>query len=223
MAPGSYVSHAAEALALGLATGPVCLASCGPVVVPWMLTQAGDGRGSAVQLAIFLGGRLTGYLLFAGAAWLAGTAISAQWTAGGWLFGCVQLALAVALLVFVAGWPHRRCMTGSSQNELVQIGRTAKKPSRGAATLGLLTGISLCPPFLVAGVRASQLHSLAAALLFFAMFFVGTALWMAPMLALGFIRRNPAILLVARISAVFLAGYYGIVGFSTLLVRFLHG
>ena len=36
-----------EALLLGLATGPVCMASCGPVVVPWLLAQSEDERASA--------------------------------------------------------------------------------------------------------------------------------------------------------------------------------
>jgi hypothetical protein len=47
--------------------------------------------------------------------------------------------------------------------------------------------------------------------------------WIVPMLALSFIRRNPSIVLVARITAVLLAGYYGFVGISTLIARFLHG
>jgi hypothetical protein len=39
----------------------------------------------------------------------------------------------------------------------------------GALALGFLTGINLCPPFLVAGLRAAQLEHLSAALLFFRM------------------------------------------------------
>jgi hypothetical protein len=223
MATPLFFANAWEALALGLATGPVCLAACGPVVVPWMLAQAGGVRANAGQLTIFLAARLVGYLLFAGAAWIAGSALSPQWSAGSWLFGGTQLLLAAALVVFVAGWPHRACSAAGSHDQLIQIGSIAKPYVTGAAALGLLTGISLCPPFLVAGVRASQLPSLAAALLFFVMFFVGTVVWIVPMLALSFIRRNPSIVLVARITAVLLAGYYGFVGISTLIARFLHG
>jgi hypothetical protein len=223
MATSLYFANVGEALALGLTTGPVCLAACGPVVVPWMLTQARGVRANSGQLTIFLAARLLGYLLFAGSAWLAGSTLSPKWSAGSWLFGGTQLLLAAALVVFVAGWPHRACSGERAQAHLIQIGSTAKPPLTGAATLGLLTGISLCPPFLVAGVRASQLPSLPAALLFFAMFFVGTVVWIVPMLALSFVRRNASIVLVARITAVLLAGYYGFVGISTLIARFLHG
>ena len=71
---------AGEALLLGLATGPVCLASCGPVVLPWMLVQPRGVRVQARQLSIFLAARLSGYLLFAATVWLAGSVIPVSYT-----------------------------------------------------------------------------------------------------------------------------------------------
>ena len=63
----------------------------------------------------------------------------------------------------------------------------------GALALGFLTGINLCPPFLVAGVRAAQLEHLWAALLFFVCFFAGTAVWFLPFLSMGLVQRTPAV------------------------------
>ena len=207
---------------LGLATGPICLASCGPVVVPWMLAQSGGLRARSGQLSAFLAARLAGYLLFAGAAWFAGSAIQLTWRGPAWVFAFVQLLLGIALIVYVVVWPKTRCATASHKSELIQIGAAPRRKGSGAATLGFLTGVNLCPPFLVAGVRAAQLGSLPASLLFFTLFFAGTAVWFAPFLALGFVHRNPAIISVARIAALLLACYYGFLGASTLIARIVH-
>ena len=61
-----------EALGLGLASGPACVASCGPVLVPTLLTGKGGVRPNALVLMVFLGARLFGYLVFAAAAWEVG-------------------------------------------------------------------------------------------------------------------------------------------------------
>lgn len=230
MAILSLTTSAAEALALGLATGPVCLASCGPVVVPWMLVQPRGLKVHARQLSLFLGARLAGYLVFATVIWYAGYILSRSWSGRAWLFGGVELLLAAGLLVYAAGWPHAGCALGRSRagrepGGLVQIGEPAEPRPRptGAATLGFLTGINLCPPFLVAGVRAAQLPTLAGALVFFAVFFIGTAVWFLPFLSLGVLRRTSAFLTVARMAAVLLACWYAFAGASTLIDRAIYG
>lgn len=211
---------------LGLATGPICLASCGPVVLPWMLVQPQGVRSHARQMSIFLGARLAGYLAFASAIWFAGAAVSRSWGGRSWLFGGVQVLLAGGLLFYAAGWPHARCSPKRSKNELVQIGApptTAPPRVMGAIALGFLTGINLCPPFLVAGVRAAQLPTLADALFFFTLFFVGTAVWFMPFLSLGVLRRTPSFVTVARMAAVLLACWYGFTGGSLLIEKAIYG
>lgn len=211
---------------LGLATGPICLASCGPVVLPWMLVQPRGVRVHARQLSIFLAARLAGYLLFAALIWFAGLAISRSWTGRSWVFGSVQVALAAGLLIYAVAWPHAGCaFRHTHRNRLVHIGDPPDPRPRptGAAALGFLTGINLCPPFLVAGVRAAQLPSLPAALLFFAVFFVGTAVWFTPFLSLGVVRRTPSFLTVARLAAVLLACWYGFSGASLLIEKAIYG
>jgi len=219
----SFSASAGEALVLGLATGPVCLASCGPVVLPWMLAQPEGVRAHGRQLTVFLAARLAGYLVFAAAAWCAGAAIPRTWAWRSWIFGGIELLLAVALIVYAAGWPRRRCVARASSSELVQIGDRPSERRSGAVALGFLTGINLCPPFLVAGVRAAQQTSLLAALAFFVFFFVGTAVWFLPYLSLGFVRRTPAVVTVARMVAVLLACWYLFSGASILMERPFYG
>jgi len=210
-----------EALLLGLTTGPVCLASCGPVVVPWMLARPQQMRTQIRDLLCFLAARLAGYMLFAFGAWWMGTEITSLFAPRAWTIGGIQILLALSLLFFSVGWPRLHCHAKKTNAQLVQIDE--RKKHSGAISLGFLTGINFCPPFLVASVRAAQLEQLPAALLFFLCFFVGTVVWFAPYLFLGFIKRSQACVQVARIAAILLACWYGIVGASTLIVRIFHG
>lgn len=225
MADFSLSRSAAEALMLGLATGPVCLASCGPVVLPWMLVQPQGVRVHARQMSIFLAARLAGYLLFAALIWPAGALVSRIWSERSWIFGGVQVLLAVGLLIYAAGWPHARCgFARQKRSELVQLDEGRRQTrATGAIALGFLTGINLCPPFLVAGVRAAQLPALTDALGFFAIFFVGTAVWFMPFLSLGLVRRTPQFMTVARMAAVLLGCWYGFTGASLLIQRAIYG
>jgi sulfite exporter TauE/SafE len=65
----------AEALALGFGSGPICVASCGPVLLPWLGAEPRDLGTTSRLLAIFLGGRLAGYLAFAVVAWAIGVTL----------------------------------------------------------------------------------------------------------------------------------------------------
>ncbi len=219
----SAVTFTSEALVLGLASGPACMASCGPVLVPWLLEQPAGISQNAAQMMAFLGARLAGYLVFAVAAWAIGLAFSFQ-SGNGVLTGVVHLLLASALVVYAIGrWRHACVLgPGSTEGTLVQIGAPAT--SRWSPwTFGFLTGLSLCPPFLVAGMRAAELHSLPLALWFFVAFFLGTALWFLPVAGLGWIRRTEAVVTVARIALLLLAAYYGLWAVVAILGGILHG
>ncbi len=234
MAALSLSASAGEALVLGLATGPVCLATCGPVVVPWMMVQPRGVRLHTRQLLLFLAARLAGYMVFAAAVWMVGSSIPHAWTGRTWLMGGIQLLLAAGMVVYAVGWPHRKCAAANpayaealarhgTTSELVRIGEASRPMRSGALALGFLTGINLCPPFLVAGVRAAQLEHLWAALIFFICFFVGTAVWFLPFLSMGLVQRTPAVVAVARMVAVMLACWYGFSGVSILIERTVYG
>lgn len=215
-------AHLAEALLLGLASGPACVASCGPVLIPSLLAEDKGWRLNARYLATFLSTRLLGYLLFAALAWQLGSLVSIQPSLRTAVFGTIHLLLATALLWYARA-VGRPCAKSCARSELVTIGAAGKKGIPGAAVFGFLTGVSLCPPFLAAGLRAAELGSAGAALLFFAAFFVGTSVWFVPFMGLGCVQRNEAVTTVARMTLVLIAGYYGFLGILTLVGRHRYG
>jgi hypothetical protein len=213
-----------DALALGLASGPACLAACGPVLVPSLLAGQAGFLPNLRTIAVFLGARLLGYLLFALVAWQLGALTSMLIKPHPQLIGLVYVLMA-GVLAWYAYAVRRNCAGDCSTSKLVTIGGTAdesgsaQKGIAGVAMLGFLTGLNFCPPFVVAGIRAAELGSLSGALLFFAVFFAGTSVWFVPIAGLGCVVRNQALITVARMTMGLVALYYLALGLYMLLGR----
>jgi len=207
------VGSLTEALVLGLGSGPVCLAACGPALLPWLGAEPRELRATSRLLGLFLGGRLAGYLGFAVVAWAAGMALPLDLRLRTLIFGLANLGLA-GLLGVSACLPHRTCPMVASAREprLYQIGAAKRYRPPAAVTLGFFTGLNLCPPFVAAGVRAAATHSLPGALIFFTAFFVGTAVWFIPALAVSPLRRFRSVPTIARMAMAVLAIYYAYLG-----------
>jgi len=198
------------------------MASCGPVVVPSLLAEGAGVRLSSRFLSTFLGARFLGYLLFAALAWELGVLVALPPAPRLVMMGVVHVLLAGVLLWYAYSIGHARPQPRPGP-ELVTIGVARKRSITGPAALGFLTGLSLCPPFVIAGVRAAEMDSAAAALLFFAVFFVGTSVWFVPLVSLGCVRRSQAVTTVARMAMALIAFYYLYLGSAMLVGRKVYG
>ncbi len=182
---------------LGLASGTSCLAYCAPVFLPFLLGEGRTVRRNIPLLIQFLAGRLAGYLLFGLAAWQVG-----QWVhksrAHGLFMGVTYLVLAALLLSYGFGTPKTRCAQEAGGKWFHRV--TSRFPAMLPALFGLLTGLTLCPPFLAAFADASTRTSAAGSLLFFGAFFTGTALFFIPLPFAGFLRRHNALQIVGRLA-----------------------
>ena len=211
---------------LGLASGPACLAACGPVLVPSLLAGQAGILPNLRTVVVFLGTRLLGYLLFATIAWEAGSLASLLVKPQPRLIGLVYVLMA-GVLAWYAWAARRNCAAACATPKLVTIedAGSAQKPGAaktgiaGAAMLGFLTGLNFCPPFVVAGIRAAELDSLPGALLFFATFFAGTSIWFVPFAGLGCVARKQGLITVARMTMGLVALYYLSLGIYMLLGR----
>lgn len=202
-------SYVLEAFFLGLSTGPVCLAYCAPVVAPLVMAQEKFRLPRlALLLGIFLGGRLAGYLAIGFLVGLFSQTLAAgshSRVAGG-----VTLFMGAALLVFgflknfpTLKWCRRFPVRDSSLFWVL--------------ALGLLTGLNICPPFVAAITGSATLGSISGALLYFAAFFLGTSVYVPPLLLLGPLSNRPAIQTVAKICLLLSGAWFMIKGMILLL------
>ncbi|MBZ5585076.1 MAG: sulfite exporter TauE/SafE family protein [Acidobacteriia bacterium] len=211
---------AAEALALGLSSGPVCLASCAPVLLPVMAAGRPSPRGAGAVLGQFLAGRLAGYLVFASIVWALGTSLRLDAQSRAWAPGGADLAIAVLLASYGMAMRARplekACPAGWARRAAPRYRAFA------SAFLGFASGLTLCPPFVAAGVRAAEAPGLGRSLFFFFCFFLGTAAWFAPSVSVALLRRFEPVAIVARLVLFVLAGYYGYLGIILLGRTYFH-
>jgi sulfite exporter TauE/SafE len=204
-----------EGFALGLAGGTACLATCAPVLLPYLLAEGERPRRSLLALGQFLAGRLAGYLAFGVLAWLLGLTLLQDPRRRAIFMGVAYLVLAVALAIYGFGRLEARCAAEPASKVLDRL--RARWPEALPACLGLLTGLSLCPPFLLAITRGADAGGLVGSLAFFAAFFVGTSLYLAPLPLVGLLRRPDAIRTVARLAAGVVGVYFAYLGLVALL------
>ena len=199
---------------LGLANGTSCVALCAPILIPFLLSKGENIPRNLLTLLKFLAGRLLGYLLFGLLAWVMGGlffAVSADQTL---LISGTYIGLSIFLLLAVFT-PTRL------SSEVCNLAETRNRfrhwPVLIPIGIGLLTGLKICPPLLLAFTAAAASGSLGGSLFIFITFFLGTSLYFLPLPLLGVFTRLPDLRLVGKFAAVIIALYYlfsGILMFS---------
>lgn len=182
-------------LSLGLAAGATCFWTCASVMAPYLVSTGEDPADSPRwstlprslgTLGWYHAGRLLAYLA-------AGVLVAGLTTAGATLPEPLSrgarilaaLTLAAALLYTRKRGEAHRCPG-------------TKPRAGGALTLGLLQGLSPCPPFLTALGLALASASPLNAILLFAALFAGTAILTLPLAFIEPLRRNPTLTRATR-------------------------
>lgn len=202
-------------LLLGLSIGTTCLAYCAPTLFPYLLGNGQGWRQGAVATVEFLAGRLLGYIIFALAAWGTNQMLFKDLQCRGILYGSSYLALAGTMILFSFQKDPGRCAA-----EVFQQGKARRfwgKLCTFPVGMGLLTGMNLCPPFLLAFARAAESGSLWGSLLFFATFFIGTSVYFIPAPFFGSLGRFPALRQIGRWTALIIGVYYIYLGVITVI------
>lgn len=193
-----------QGLFLGISNGIVCLAYCAPVLVPYLM---GESRGTAHNTSLvirFLLGRLLGYLAF-GLLSLAFGRLLLQSA------GIRELAIGTAYMVlslFLIAYGLFGVRPACPVNAIGRIGhRMVHSRSLIPVVAGFATGLSLCPPFLLALARGSQETTVAQNLLFFFAFFLGTSIFFVPVPFVGLVKSS-AFRAVGKMTTAMIGCYY---------------
>lgn len=199
---------------LGLSNGTACLASCAPIMLPYLLGEGKSIRNNLSDLIFFLSGRLGGYLCFGILAWFIGRLFLSNPMVRSRFLGVSFLALGVILIVYNRTAKGRKCGFSTTANRLSQI--ISPDAWYYPFIFGLLTGINVCPPFLLVFTDALNSGSLIGSVLFFAAFFIGTSLFFIPLPFLGAFKTGPELKTIGQWALYLVAGYYLVKGFYCL-------
>jgi len=195
-----------EGVLLGLSTGLFCLVSCAPALVPFLMGEDRHLRGTASALAGITVGRFAAYLLVGA---LVGAAASAL---QGPLLTTISAIAMIGIAVVLIAFSLRGRNTPSCQCTLKKL------PAAGLpVAVGFLTGISPCPPFLLAISRAAALGSVVSGIALFAGFFTGTSVYLLLFFPLGCAGRWEQVRTVGRIAAIIAGMFYLVMGIIALL------
>lgn len=193
--------------ALGLATGTACLASCGPVYGAYLLSEKRTGLESLRVLLELNLGRFLAYAAFGALFGLLGGAIPVSvrgpLAAAGYILFSIYLLLSVVRA-------RKSCGGGCQTSRFTMM-------TRSPLLLGVLTGLSVCPSFLIAVTGAFESSGPASGAMLFAGFFAGTTVYMLPFAVLGLFTRKAWFTSVARVLAVIVSVYFLAVGVRMIL------
>jgi hypothetical protein len=198
---------------LGLANGTICLAYCAPVVIPYLLGEGRSIKGNYWLLGQFLIGRLFGYLIFAVFAWALGLFLATS-KLRDLIFGLCYLILAGFLIYYCFKKSKGLCAAEYFKG---LMGKRFAIHHFLPIILGFLTGVNLCPPFLLAFTSAVSAISLLSALAFFSTFFLGTLVFFVPIPFLGFWKQNQVCQWIGKMAAGIIGVYYFIMGILILI------
>jgi len=197
------------ALALGLSSGVYCVGGCLPVMMPLVFSERTTLRERAKTLIAFSGGRLAAYLAFGFVAALVGKACPPALSRGAALASMLGLA-PLLILYGVRGAGAKGCGTSFVRGR----GTGRRRP---APLLGFLTGINVCPPFLLALSTVMLEGRVLDGLLFFAVFFAATSLYLLPLLFLGRYSLHESVRVVGRYFSVLAGGFYVLAALRLLM------
>jgi sulfite exporter TauE/SafE len=195
-----------QGILLGLSTGFFCLVTCAPVYVPFVLSEDRKLRRNMFVIKELAAGRLIAYLLFGLIVGILSMQINRSWLNKN--VGVAMILLSVVMLAFVMvkKWPH------------LGLCRLSKKYMNYPLLFGFLTGINVCPPFLLAMSAALSYASIAGSILLFGGFFAGTSVYLMLLVPLSFTAKVESIRLIGLITAVLSGVFFFVLGIWYLLL-----
>jgi sulfite exporter TauE/SafE len=192
---------------LGLSSGVACIATCAPVLIPYLL---GEGKGIIRNYWVtgqFLFGRLIGYLLFAVLAWAVSRTILQDGNLRNIIIGVAYILFSV-LLIFYGFFKKKdaSCQPGCKKSRYQRLLNVW--PALLPLAAGLATGLNFCPPFLLAFTGAAEQTSLVMSLLFFFYFFLGTSVLFVFAPFVGAFKKFSVLQIVGKMAAGLMGIYY---------------
>ena len=186
-----------EGFLLGLSTGTICLVTCTPIYLPYLLTEKRQLKKSLLAVFQISIGRFFSYAAFGAAAGFTGSKIVGIDRTFYASIAYILLSIYLVLTTVRTHKKHHSCAIPKYT-----------KFTRNAILLGVFTGLNFCPSFLIALSKSIDLGGVLAGTLLFTGFFFGTSVFLFPLAFVGLLTKVRNMTNLARIASVIIAIWF---------------
>jgi len=174
---------------LGLSVGVFCFTYCVPFVAPFLIAEKRKLKNSFSFVLKFILGRFGGYVLFGAFFGYLGERINNYTINLILIIALIFLSLILIIYAF-----------GLIKPKFSFCGKKIIK-NKSPLIMGFLMGINICPPFLMSVSYVFTLHSTIKGIIYFIVFFLGTSLYLLPLVFLGLLSKIKEFRIIGRIAA----------------------
>lgn len=198
-----------EGLMLGLSAGVYCIGACLVFFMPYLLVEGRQKISENLKKVLsFMLGRLTAYIVFALIIGFIGAAYKNMFTAR-----FSHICLIAASLLMLSYSLTRNFKDSGFCAGLMKDFSLLRIPF----FLGLFTGLNPCPPFLVGAARLWTLNNITVGVVLFAAFFLGTSVYMIPLIFVSWLNKSERIKQIGLMTAMLSSLWFLFVGISGLI------
>jgi sulfite exporter TauE/SafE len=205
-----------DSFILGLSSGSACLATCGMVMFPYLMSGSAGPKRIAFDLSLFLFTRFVVYFILATVSWYLGQAIFNNPVVRNVVPGILYIAFAVMLVWYsISKTRNADCPA--------KIVKTVNNHRLIPILLGLVNSLGFCPALFIILTKGATQGTISQSYLAFLAFFIGSSVWFLPLPLAGRIRKKEVIRNIG-ILATGLAGIiFMIKGITNLIGGFING
>ncbi len=206
---GEVIRVVLEGLLLGLSSGVYCLGTCLVFFMPYLLAE---GRQNVFEnfrkIALFMLGRFVAYILFALLMGFISVTHRNIFSAKFSYFSLIIASLLMLFYSFTRSFPGSRfCMVHLPKFNLVRM----------PFFLGVFSGLNPCLPFLTGVSRLWTLQSVFQGVILFTGFFLGTSLYMIPLISVSYLNRIERVRQIGLILTGITGAWFLFVGLSAVI------
>jgi sulfite exporter TauE/SafE len=186
-------------------------------LIPFLLSEGKDIKRNTLYVLFFLSGRLIAYILIGAFTGLLGKMLLQPGILKTGLFGIAYIFLAILLIIYGFHRFKEVCLGKFPNKTISSFGE--RWPMVIPFAGGIVTGINICPPFLIAIAKALETGNLSGSILFFVMFFFGTSLYFLPLPFIGFFKRQQVLRIIGKFAAILTGVIYLYKGIIMVIIK----
>lgn len=205
-----------DSLILGLSSGSACIATCGMVMFPYLMSGSAGVKRIALDLTLFLMTRFLVYFILATLSWYFGQTLFSNPVVRNIVPGILYMVFAVLLVWYSIS-------KNSNPDCPAKFLKTVNNHRLVPILLGIVNSLGFCPALFIILTKGATQGTLIQSYVAFLAFFIGSSLWFLPLPLVGKIRKKE----VLRNIGILATGLAGIIfmikGLTNLIGGIING